>query len=52
VIRDEAARLDTPEAVVDTDEGGGNNHLHLVVVLQHIVGLHHGEGELARRVMC
>ena len=47
MIRDEATRIDTPEVAVDIDEGGGNKRLHLVVVLQHVVGLHHGEGELA-----
>jgi hypothetical protein len=37
-------------AVVDADEGGGSARLDLAVVLQHVVRLHHGEGELAGRV--
>jgi len=50
VVGDEAGRLGAPVAVVDADEGGGGARLDLAVVLQHVVRLHDGEGELARRV--
>jgi hypothetical protein len=50
VVRDEAGRLGAPVAVVDADEGGSGGRLHLTLVLQHVVGLHDGEGEVARRV--
>jgi hypothetical protein len=50
VVGDESGSLRAAVAVVDADEGGGGASLDLAVVLEHVVRLHHGEGELARRV--
>lgn len=50
MVGDEAGGLGAAVAVVDADEGGGGAGLDLAVVLEHLVGLHDGEGEVAGRV--
>lgn len=46
-VADEAWRLGSAVAVIDADEGGGRRGEHLALVLEGIVGLNDGDGELA-----
>lgn len=54
VIIDETGRLRAAMAIIDADEGalrawlsqGERSRLHLALVLEQLVGLHHGHGEL------
>ena len=54
VVIDEPGRLRAAMAIIDADEGalragvseGERSGLHLALVLEQLVGLHHGHGEL------